>query len=253
MPGSNSPGLGAVTATGPRSAWAFESTSSRPAAWRLSGSRWIQVPFPGNAGAVISSAASTSPDDVWAVESNGVPGNGARQRILSWSGTGWAVTAGSFPGSVGDVVPLSLHDAWFFDGLTPGGATWHYTGYRWSRVPSGNGLTDGSALSPHSIWAIGATDVAHWNGHAWSRTWVKALLAGCPVEPALCGPGLWHVKGAFYFLICSSALCLGAVVLAPQPAVQGTALGTWVASAGLARFLLAGAYRSPGGPETPTE
>ena len=63
----------------------------------------------------------------------------------------------------------------------------------------------------------------------------------------------WHVKRVFYFLICSSALCLGAVVLAPQPAVQGTALGIWVASAGLARFLLAGAYRSPAGPERPTE
>ena len=63
----------------------------------------------------------------------------------------------------------------------------------------------------------------------------------------------WHVKRVFYFLICSSALCLGAVVLAPQPAVQGTALGIWAASSGLARFLLAGAYRGPARPERPTE
>jgi hypothetical protein len=63
----------------------------------------------------------------------------------------------------------------------------------------------------------------------------------------------WHVKRVFYFLICSSALCLSAVVLAPQPAVQGTALGIWAASAGLARYLLAGAYRSPARPQWPKE
>lgn len=190
VPGNNSLGFDAVTATGPHSAWPFESTSSKPAAWRLSGSRWTQAPFPGTAGEIITSAASTSPDDVWAVEFNGIPGTGARQRVLSWNGTGWAVTAASFPGSGGDVVPLSTHDAWFFDGLTPGGATWHYNGYSWLRVRSGSGLTDGSALSPDSIWAISATDVAHWNGHAWSRTSVKGLLAGCPQEPVLCAPGL---------------------------------------------------------------
>ncbi|MFI5068837.1 MAG: hypothetical protein ACHP9Z_33330, partial [Streptosporangiales bacterium] len=44
--GNNSPSFDAVTATGPHSAWAFESTSSKPAAWRLSGSRWTQVRSP---------------------------------------------------------------------------------------------------------------------------------------------------------------------------------------------------------------
>jgi len=76
------------------------------------------------------------------------------------------------------VVPLSTHDAWFFDGLTPGGATWHYNGYSWSRVRSGSGLTDGSALSPDSIWAVGTGHretiggpvvVLHFDGHHWSR------------------------------------------------------------------------------------
>jgi hypothetical protein len=121
---------------------------------------------------------ATSPDDVWAVEFNGIPGKGARLRVLSWDGTGWAVTAGSFPGSGGDVVPLSVHDAWFFDGLTPGGATWHYNGHSWLRVRSGSGLTDGSALSPDSIWAVGTGHretiggpvvVLHFNGHHWTR------------------------------------------------------------------------------------
>ncbi len=76
--GSNSPSFDAVTATGPHSAWAFESTLSKPAAWRLSGSRWTHVPFPGTAGEIITSTASTSPDDVWAVEYNGVPDHTGR-------------------------------------------------------------------------------------------------------------------------------------------------------------------------------
>jgi hypothetical protein len=53
----------------------------------------------------------------------------------------------------------------------------------------------------------------------------------------------WHIKRVFYFLTCSSALCLAAVALVPRPAVQATALGIWATSAGLARFLLTGTYR----------
>jgi hypothetical protein len=92
------------------------------------------------------------------------------------------------------VVPLSLRDAWFFNTGQPGGGAWQYNGHRWSRTPNSNALTDGSALSPDSIWAIGTTRVAHWNGHTWSRTSVKGLLAGSPVEPDLCGP---HLSGIY--------------------------------------------------------
>jgi hypothetical protein len=53
----------------------------------------------------------------------------------------------------------------------------------------------------------------------------------------------WHIKRVFYFLTCCSALCLAAVALVPQTAVQLTALGMWAASVGLARYLLTGAYR----------
>jgi hypothetical protein len=186
--GTNSPDFTAVTATGRHTAWAFESTSSKPVAWRLSRSRWTRAPFPGNVGETVTSAASTSPDDVWAAAYNGVAYNGARTQVLSWNGTSWAVT-GSFPGSGGDLVPLSLNDAWFFDGRFHGGTgAWHYNGHRWSRAPKGNALVDGSALSPDSIWAIGATHVAHWNGHTWSRTSVASLLPTC--KEHLCGPAL---------------------------------------------------------------
>ena len=98
--GNPSTSFDQVTATGRHSAWVFESfgtTSHKPVAWRLTGSRWTRGPFPGKAGEIITSAASTSPDDVWAVAYNGVAGKGARSQVLSWNGTSWAVT-GSFPG-----------------------------------------------------------------------------------------------------------------------------------------------------------
>jgi hypothetical protein len=63
----------------------------------------------------------------------------------------------------------------------------------------------------------------------------------------------WHVKRVFYFLILSSGVCLGAVALVPKPVVQGTALGIWAASVGLARYLLTGAYRTSARSERPTE
>jgi hypothetical protein len=61
----------------------------------------------------------------------------------------------------------------------------------------------------------------------------------------------WHVSRVFYFLTCTSALCLATVALVPKPAVQVTALGIWATTAGLAQFLLAGAYRKPEGKQPP--
>jgi hypothetical protein len=61
----------------------------------------------------------------------------------------------------------------------------------------------------------------------------------------------WRIKRVFYFLTCSSALCLAAVTLVPRPAVQATALGIWATSADLARFLLTGTYPKSPEPERP--
>jgi len=185
--GTDSLDFTAVTATSRRGAWAFESAATavrfaRPTAWRLSNSRWTRAPFAGKSGEIVVSAASTSADDVWAVTSDFT-----RSRALSWNGRSWIVT-GTFPGELSDVVALGRHDAWVFGGPGRGG-TWHYDG-RWSEVPSGRGLLDGSALSPNSIWAVGTTRVAHWNGHSWSRTSVARMLPTCPGHPRLCDPRL---------------------------------------------------------------
>ncbi len=52
VPGSPSTSFDQVTATGPHSAWVFQpfgTTSHKPVAWRLSGSRRTAGPFPGKA------------------------------------------------------------------------------------------------------------------------------------------------------------------------------------------------------------
>src|SRR5581483_2930465 len=70
-------------------------------------------------------------------------------------------------------------DVWVFgQPVFPGASfgAWHYNGRGWSPVASGRGLEGGSGRSAHDVWAFEGTDVAHWNGSAWSRTSVARLL-----------------------------------------------------------------------------
>jgi hypothetical protein len=178
--GSNLPYFTAVTATSRTGAWAFEMTSAKPVAWRLSSGHWRTAPFPGRAGERVMSAASTSPSDVWAVTTNF-----SRSRVLCWNGRRWAVT-GSFTTTLRHMVALSRSDAWVFSAFSPYG-TWHYNGHHWRYVKSGRGLYTASALSSRSIWAVGGTQVAHWNGRTWVKTSVARLL---PPPTMLSHPGL---------------------------------------------------------------
>jgi hypothetical protein len=172
---SGEPAFTAVTASGAGSAWAFEAPSAgsgKPSAWQLSGSSWTRVSFPGHSGEQVSAAGSSAAGDVWAITSNGT-----RSRALHWNGSSWAAT-GSISDDIDDVVVVSSHNVWAFGSpFIPGRpGTWHYNGHNWKHLASGHGLSGGSALSAHSIWAFGGKSVAHWNGHAWSRTSVASLL-----------------------------------------------------------------------------
>jgi hypothetical protein len=171
--GTGAPAFTAVTASGPGSAWAFEAStfaSGKPTAWRLAGSSWTEVSFPGSSQVV--AAGSSSAANVWAIMSNGT-----RSHAVRWNGSRWAA-AGSIPANIDDVVVLSSSNVWAFsEPFSPGHVgTWHYNGHAWRHLASGHGLSGGSALSAHSIWAFGSTSVAHWNGHGWSRTSVASLL-----------------------------------------------------------------------------
>jgi hypothetical protein len=53
---------------------------------------------------------------------------------------------------------------------------WNFNGRSWARVASGHGLQGGSALSASDIWSFSGTGVAHWNGRAWNRRSLRALL-----------------------------------------------------------------------------
>lgn len=176
-------GFTAVTAVGRSGGWAFNQ-GSVPTAWRLSGSTWTQVKFPGQPNEVVVAAGATSATDVWAFT-----GGGAQSRALQWNGRTWTVQR-SFSRQIGGAVVISPSDVWvfgqpYFPGTGLG--AWHYNGRTWSQVGSGHGLQGGSALGANDIWAVDGADVAHWNGSTWSRTSVAHLL---PAKQLLNNPML---------------------------------------------------------------
>jgi len=162
----------AVTAVGRTGGWAFN-WGSVPTAWRLSGSSWTQVPFPGLANERVVAAGAVSASDAWAFTSNGT-----QSRALRWNGTTWTVER-SFSRVIGGAAVLGASAVWVFgEPEVPGQGlgAWHYNGHTWFQPASGHGLDGGSGLSAADIWAFGGADVAHWNGSTWSRTSLASLL-----------------------------------------------------------------------------
>ena len=162
----------AVVAAGRSGGWAF-GQGPKPTAWRRSRSAWTQVPFPGESNEVVIAAGATSGTNVWAFTTGGT-----RSRALRWNGHAWTVQR-SFTRQIGGAAVISPGDVWVFgQPVFPDASfgAWHYNGRTWSPAPSGRGLEGGSGLSAHDAWAFEGTDVAHWNGSAWSRTSVARLL-----------------------------------------------------------------------------
>jgi hypothetical protein len=162
----------AVVAIGRSGGWAF-GEGPKPTAWRRSGSAWTQVSFPGQSNEVVIAAGATSGTNVWAFTTGG-----SHSRALRWNGRAWTVQR-SFTRQIGGAAVISPGDVWvfgqpFFPSASFG--AWHYNGRTWSQAASGHGLEGGSGLSAHDVWAFEGTDVAHWNGSAWSRTSVARLL-----------------------------------------------------------------------------
>jgi hypothetical protein len=167
----------AVVATGRNGGWAFGTRAAganpKPTVWRRSGASWTLVPFPGLRNETVIAAGAASATDVWAFTAGG-----AQSRALRWNGHAWTVQR-SFSQAIGGAAVISPADIWVFgQPVFPQASfgTWHYNGRTWSHVTSGHGLEGGSGRSAHDVWAFGGTDVAHWNGSAWSRTSVARLL-----------------------------------------------------------------------------
>jgi len=183
--GSSDLQITAMTAISPTSAWAFASdnsgTNRRPVAWRLTGSAWTAISFPGLRGEQIVAAQASSPDNVWAFTSD--------NRAIRWNGTSWTVVRGFPARSVGSAVVISRSDVWVFSQLYQPGdyrlTTWHYNGHAWSPVPAAYGLGEASATSADDIWAVFESVTARWNGAAWTR---YSALAVLPRRSMYCGP-----------------------------------------------------------------
>lgn len=175
-----------VTASSPGSAWVFATdpgTRLRPIAWRLSGSNWTQVPFPGRRGEDINALGASSPADAWVFTS--------ANRALHWSGRAWRVVHG-FPGrNIDDAEVIGPSDVWVFSAIYTGlgsptnHTTWHYNGRTWSRVAGAASLEYASATSASDIWAAGYAEIGHWNGSAWHKVSVARQL---PRRTQYCAP-----------------------------------------------------------------
>jgi hypothetical protein len=162
----------AVVAAGRGHAWAFSLRStpffSIPQAWRLDGSRWVPGRFPALRSQQVDLARASSPADIWVFTS--------ANQVLRWNGQRWRQVTGAPDQQIGDAVVLSSTDVWAFAAF--GDATWHYDGHAWTRVPSGTGLTSGSAAAG-TVWAVRESGLARWTGTTWA--------AVSPPRPAGCG------------------------------------------------------------------
>jgi len=167
----------AVVATGKSAGWAFNGNtlaapSTKPTAWKRSGSTWTRASFPGRRGEEVVAADATSPTDVWAFTEVG-----AGSRVLRWNGHKWSVVK-TFGQPIGGASVVSGKDVWVFGQaeINQQLGVWHYNGRRWSRLSTS--LDGGSALSATSAWAFRGTAVYHYNGHTWAKTSVAKQLPG---------------------------------------------------------------------------
>lgn len=185
LPGDTDAAFTAIAATGTHHAWAFESVegaTAAPTAEQLTSAGWNEVAFPGQTGETVDAAGGSSARNVWAFTQDGT-----HSQAFRWNGTAWAAD-GSFTRDVGATVVLSSRNAWAFgapNSARSGLGARHFNGTRWKRVSSGHGLNSGSALSAHSIWAVGGKKVAHWNGHRWSKKSVASII---PPNTEFCHP-----------------------------------------------------------------
>lgn len=184
----------AVSADSSTDAWAVgyitnpggNSASTLTVHWN--GKQWTRVPSPSPAsgnGSLLSSVASVSPTDAWAVGfSTGNDFSTTVMFALHWDGTRWTQAAlpnvGPPSTRLTSVSAVSANDVWAI-GSSQANAdlVLHWDGKRWMHVlgPRPPGATAISATSASDAWAVGClfngvksfTDTQHWNGTAWTR------------------------------------------------------------------------------------
>ncbi|MCW2494682.1 hypothetical protein [Jatrophihabitans sp.] len=149
---------------------------------------------------MLTGAAASAPDDVWAVGSTIGLGFPSQTLIEHWDGTSWRIVASPNPGASGDeleaVAATSSRSAWAVGArIEKGGMyqtplTLHWNGTRWAAIaapnPSGcsghSYLTSVVAPTGNTAWATGWCGsggstaergyVLYWDGKTWSTVFV---------------------------------------------------------------------------------
>ena len=181
-------GATGVVATGKNQAWAvgyatYGPHSSQAIMWiaHWDGARWTRDPQFDNdelqiaTGGRLDTVLAVSPNDLWAVGSSLLHGNGS-----TWTTAPFADPRpdGEFYGAAA----IAADDVWAVGDDSTQTRIAHWDGRAWSAVaspnPGGtynhyNHLSGVAALGPADIWAIGAATgrsalILHWDGRSWS-------------------------------------------------------------------------------------
>ncbi len=180
----------AISATGPKDAWAIGTDKTGGLLLRWDGSAWRPVHYPDQRNYLPSQIFALSPTDVWLF------GYDSTQpaEIMHWHNGFWD-TPMSLPVNAQDVAVLSDSNIWVVGGTLPGCSsvsadsqgctiTSHWNGSTWTSYPlrAVEGVTFGG-ISGSDVWAVGDSfvrlirdspsfvpHVFRWTGSAWQRT-----------------------------------------------------------------------------------
>jgi hypothetical protein len=165
---SGNPVFTAITASSRTNGWAFlgeQTGTSRPLAYRLTGSGWHQTAFPNETGETVTAAVATSASNAFVLLT------GKKNRVLRWNGHSWRKIR-TIGRTMTGLSASGRKNAWVFGARQ----AWHWNGDHWTAVSVGKPLSAGYTRSPRSVWAVGGSNVVHYNGHIWRVTSVAKLL-----------------------------------------------------------------------------
>lgn len=210
------------SATATAGAVALALTLSAAVSRAASGTSAVRASRPGSSYAgSLAGVTTISSSDAWAVGVNDANLSGAL--LMNWNGTAWrkiAAPASKDSDALAAVAASGARDVWAVGTATPTGSSavqrtliLHWTGQRWSAVPSpspgkaGNYLDAVTAVSHSDAWAVG-------NYCPTSSSCGGSALLGRPLT--------LHWNGRRWSLVQLPAFCVGGVMLTSVSAVSGT-------------------------------
>ncbi len=173
-------------------AYSTQATSRRTAVLSCSGWSIVASLNPSTQSNSLSSVATVSSSNVWAVGYYGKSNNVEQTLIEQWNGTSWSVIAspdiGTSDNILNGVAVVSYSNVWAVGQYRTGRNNYatlieHWDGASWSVVPSPDvGTSDDLysvvAVSTSDVWAVGdyynsstfsdETLIEQWNGTSWS-------------------------------------------------------------------------------------